>query len=316
MRRRVLAGLGTGCVLAMVLAGAPAQAASKEPRPQFGVAALDGTPVRWNPCVAHTFSINPGGMPPGEVRRVVGAMSAISKASGVPWTYSGPTAVRVTDEIADDSGLVREQTGTEVLISFQDPAPDAGTVTARVANPRLDYSPSRAWDWLESGYLVVNRPEYAKVPPALRSAFLQRQLLPLMNITASAQPGAFVRRELSASMPLGPSAKRALAAVGAAGGCGRAPGAPSGFTANPADATISWSAQPATDTRIDWIAEYHGEASSPVGSLAIDTGLDEFDVSSLLADSGETAVTITVRAESYAGVLGPSATATVVFPPR
>jgi hypothetical protein len=304
--------VSAACVVGIL---APPAEAGQLPKPVFLYAEADGSPMRWDPCAAHSYVVNLGSLPPSVLSSVQAAMATIAKSTGIPWTYAGPTAAQVTDEYVDSSTFVKEDLGATLLISFQSPADGAMAIDGLAALSSVDIVPGSLWDWLDSGYLVLDPTAFSSVPLALRPAFMFQQLLPLMDIQASAVPGQVQLGELSASPVVPRPIVRALKAVGAARGCGKAPTAPANFQVHQETGSVRWESEPASDDLINVIGAYTGEVIADNGSsMIIESALGDVDVLSLLNEGGPTTLTLTVQAVSVAGRSGPVSHATVVYP--
>lgn len=302
----------SACVVGIL---APPAEAGQLPGPTFVYEEADGSPMRWDPCVSHSYVVNLGALPPSVLPTVQAAMATIAKLTGIAWTYAGPTTAQVTDDYVDSSIFVKEDLGASLLISFQPPGEGTMAIDGLAALPGLDIVPDSLWDWLDSGYLILEPTSFASVPSRLRPAFLFQQLLPLMDIQASANPGQVQVGELSAPLVVPKPIVRALKAVGASRGCGKAPTAPANFQVHQETGSVRWESEPASEDLIDVIGAYTGEVVADNGSsMIIESALGDVDVLSLLNEGGPTTLTLTVQAVSVAGRSGPVSHATVVYP--
>ena len=67
----------------------------------FMATTAPGTPIRWNPCTGVHWVFNPAGAPAGGLEAVQSAVARISAATGLSFTYDGPTTATPTGAYLD-----------------------------------------------------------------------------------------------------------------------------------------------------------------------------------------------------------------------
>jgi len=91
------------------LLGCPQASASTAPYRFYSVQGTPSEPVRWNPCAAVTYRINPNGYAgTGAISRVRAAVAEVSAATGIRFSYLGRTAVVPDDPLNPTAGTTAD----------------------------------------------------------------------------------------------------------------------------------------------------------------------------------------------------------------
>jgi hypothetical protein len=223
-----VAALGGG-ILAIQRVTAPRGDASQH---DFLARAMDGSPLRWNPCEPIHYVVNPSAAPEGSIDDVHEAVRQVSRATGITFRYDG-----LTDELPSRRRLAlqRDRYGDRwapVLIAWVDPDGSDisfdrdGHQAAAVAAPAR---PASGEELFVSGFIALNL-EDANPPgfawPGAQGPVLLHELGHIMGLAHVDTAGEIMEKSGGGVTGFGEGDLEGLRRVGHEAGCLTTPDPP------------------------------------------------------------------------------------------
>jgi len=230
--------IGSAILTVVMMAGAAATSYivrydPSEHRDEYAFIAqgFDGDPVRWNPCEPVHYVVNFSEAPPESIDDVKEAVQRISAATGISFTYDGPTD-EVLQKLRD---LVQEDRYGDrwapVLVTWVDPDTSSvsflsdGDIAAGVAAP---FTPPES-DVIVSGWIALNADE--KSPPGFGSPDAQGPIVlhewgHVMGLDHVEESGQLMHASGGGVADFGPGDIEGLRRVGRSEGCLETPPPP------------------------------------------------------------------------------------------
>lgn len=200
---------------------AAGRAAARDSGYAFRLFDAQHVPVRWNPCVVHTYRVNLGGLPASTLTLVQKAVRAVAAGlGGETWRYAGPTTLvpRL------DGEATRARLGADLVVAFARPgpgvreSPDLGGTTAGVGAADSSVEDLSAF----SGGVVVidSRPSmFGRMSARTRMTLLLHELGHAVGLAHTTRRSEVMYPVVSARTGWGKGDLAGLARLGRQAGC-------------------------------------------------------------------------------------------------